>query len=1130
MASIQSNIGIITGMAIGDTVDALMALAAKPRDLLAAKTQKLAEEQVAVTELSAYLYAVRLLSDNLGKTDLFDSREATNSNENVLAATVSGNPPEGVYHFTSVRTVQNHQFIGGGVSDDSESLGGGTFSFRFGDNVEQSASLSRFDGGEGIRRGQIRITDRSGASAQIDLSTVQTVDDVLDAINGDIQINVTAVAHGDGLRLIDNTGQSVSNLIVQEVSGGTTAASLGLDEINVAAPVADGKDMIRLDESIRLEDLNDGTGVGFSDVYPIDIYYTLRDGTSGSIDFSPRDGSVVDEDVTLGDLIERINAAEPDKLQVAIAPDGDRLIITDLTSDLLSASLDTSAEPGNDGSGTINQTGSLGLTAGGTESEAASLLLQLDGDNNDLLIQVGQNGEDYNGIEVILVDNEGATDEAAAAYDADNKTLTISINQGATTASTVTAAVADEFGFSIESAFGDTAVEDLGLSAQATDGVITGKRIQSGTSSVLLSTLNGGQGYGTLGSLELTDRGGVSDTVDLATAETLEDVITTINAANVNILARVNQAKNGIELIDQTGMSAGNMIVANGSDETTTADKLGIAVDAAVDEVSSGDMHMQIVSEHTKLSDLNGGRGVANGTFTIVSTSGKQGKVDLSGGDIETISDLIDAIDNLEIRVTAEINETGDGILIRDLDNAGSELRIIEGNGNTAADLHLLGDATEIERNGRTYKVIDGSMTQTITLEEDDSLEDLQDKINELGAGVNASIFNDGSNRPYRLSLASNRVGEQGQLVIDTSGLNLSFEETAQAHDALLVYGSPDNPANGILVSSSSNKFTDVVPGLSLEIKDTSDQTVMISIKRSDKDTIANVTAMVENYNRFRAKLDNLTAFNEETGETALLFGDSAALRLDTELSKMLSGRFLGVGSIQSLGEVGLDLKKDGTLAFDAAKLSQQFKKDPDAVARFFAGNQSGETGNDYGIYVTQKETATKTAYTETVIVVSVDHELLNERFAKEPGVVMAYLRSLTHGGTLEEFGITIADGQIQIDENIFHGKYLSDEIFAQKLKPQTTGGVSKKFADVIESLTGEDVSLMARRFVTLGNKLDTNEARLARLDKNLELQRERLYTQFYNMEIAIGKLQNNMYALEAITPIAPMTSSSSTY
>ena len=1034
MAQIQSNIGIITGMAIGDTVDSLMALSAKPRDLLAERTQKLNDEQVAVTELSAYLYAVKLITNNLGKPEVFDSRAATSSNENVIAATVSGQPPEGVYYFTSVRAVQNQQFLSNGVTSDSEPLGGGTMTFRFGDNVQPSVSLDRFGGGVGVRRGQIRITDRSGASAQIDLSTVQTVDDVLDAINSDTRINITAVAHEDGFRLIDNTGQSVSNLMVQEVSGGTTAASLGLDGINVAGPIADSRDMIWLDREIRLDDLNDGTGVGLDDVYPADINFTLRDGTTGTINFSPRSGSTVDEDVTLGDVIDRINAAAPEKLHAEIAPDGDRIIVTDLTSN----------------------------------------------------------------------PSEGDGEQSV---------------------------------FSLSSAYGSSALRDLGLADgtnstgadanQADEGAIVGRRILGGSQSVLLSTLNGGNGYGRLGSLELTDRSGNSDTVDLSDAETLEDVIAAINDADVAILARVNQAKNGIELIDQSGMFAGNMIVANGDGETATADKLGIAVDADVASVSSGDMHMQIINKNTLLADLNGGQGVASGKFTIFSSAGQYGKIDLSDDSIQTVGDLMTAIDRLGIRVTAEINDTGDGILIRDLDNAGTQMRIVEGDSTTAADLHLLGPVTEIERSGRTYKVIDGSMTETIVLEEGESLQDLRNKINELSGGIHASIFNDGSNRPYRLSLNSDRMGEQGQMVIDTSGLNLQFEETAEARDALLVYGSPQNAANGILVSSSSNKFSDVLPGLDLEIKDTSSQAVMIEVSRSDEDVIANIDALVENYNRFREDLNTLTAFDEETGEGAILFGDSAALRLDVDLSQMLSGRFLGVGSIQSLGEIGVDLQSDGTLEFDSTKLSAKFAKDPDAVAKFFTGNISEETGSDYGIYVSERKTSTKTSYTQTVTTVEIDHDLLNQRYANDPEAVSAYLRSLTHGGTLEEFGISIEDGYVTINEKIFQSKYISDEIFADKLTPQTTGGVSNIFGQTIESLTGQDVSLMARRFVTLGTKIDQNEARLERMDKLLELEKERLYMNFYNMEIAIGKMQNNMYALETLQPIAPITSSS---
>ena len=166
----------------------------------------------------------------------------------------------GSYSFTTLQTAQNDQWLSSGVVDDEASLGGGEFSFRFGDNLERDLPLEILNGGDGIERGVIRITDRSGAWADIDLTKVQTLDDVVDAISSNLSINVTAEAHGDGIRLIDDTGRSDVNLLVQEVSG-STAASLGLDGVNVDASVAQGEDLVELFDEIDLTQLNDGNGI-----------------------------------------------------------------------------------------------------------------------------------------------------------------------------------------------------------------------------------------------------------------------------------------------------------------------------------------------------------------------------------------------------------------------------------------------------------------------------------------------------------------------------------------------------------------------------------------------------------------------------------------------------------------------------------------------------------------------------------------------------------------------------------------------------------------------------------------------------------------------------------------------------
>jgi len=128
--------------------------------------------------------------------------------------------------------------------------------------------------GGGIQRGKIRITDRGGTTATVALRFVKTIDDVIDTINSVDEIDVEAVADGDAIKLIDRTGQTVSNLRVQEVGIGTTAADLGLDGIDVAQNEATGGDLLQIYGSLNLIQLNDGNGISFqSETADLDITF-----------------------------------------------------------------------------------------------------------------------------------------------------------------------------------------------------------------------------------------------------------------------------------------------------------------------------------------------------------------------------------------------------------------------------------------------------------------------------------------------------------------------------------------------------------------------------------------------------------------------------------------------------------------------------------------------------------------------------------------------------------------------------------------------------------------------------------------------------------------------------------------
>ncbi|MCA9239411.1 MAG: hypothetical protein KDA37_04390, partial [Planctomycetales bacterium] len=520
MSGIQSSVGLITGIPIQDTVDQLMALSARPRDLLVSRTQESTAEQGAVDQLASLVLGLRFSLTNLDRTSTYTSRTATSSVTSAVSVTVpnGASPKLGSYQLTPLRTASAHQLVSSSLSDLQDAIGEGELKFRFGGHVDKGIALSQLNSGNGFTPGKIRITDRSGATGVIDLRGAVTIDDVISAINESEAISVTASTSGDSLVLTDNTGES-GNFRVQEVSGGTTAATLGLAGLNAAADTLTGSDVFSLHEGALLSTLNDGGGVWITDssdeLAIDDLVFTLADETEAGVDLSGA--------TTLGDVVDAINNDEDlaGKVSAAISADGNRLEVTDLTSG------------------------------------------------------------------------------------------------------------AGAFAISNNSALG-TAADDLGLSGAASGGVITGERLVSGLKDTLVSSLNGGRGF-TLGAIDVTDRSGGTDTVDLSSAETLSQIVDLLNASSADITASINSSRNGIQILDSSG-GTGNLIVAENGGGTTAAD-LGIAVDDTVSSVNTGSLSRRVASNATLLSSLNRGEGVDLDDFQITDSAGKKIVVDLDTTD-----------------------------------------------------------------------------------------------------------------------------------------------------------------------------------------------------------------------------------------------------------------------------------------------------------------------------------------------------------------------------------------------------------------------------------------------------------------------------------------------------------------
>lgn len=905
MGSIQSSVGLITGLNIKDTVASLLALEAAPKDRLAARQTALKTEQTGIIDLTTLVVGLQLVGKNLARPELFRTKSATSSNSSLVSTTVTGKPALGSYSVTPVRQVRTQQIISSSVASKTTALGSGAITLSQGGWVDEGQSLDVINGGQGVQRGKIKITDRSGATATIDLRYAQTIDDVLKAINDNEEISVTASVVGDSLKLTDSSGQTAANLRVQEVGSGTTAAGLGLSGVNVAANSATGSDVLSLSSGVEIGRLNDGSGLSIRSSVA-DLRFSLRDQTTLDLQFTGAEK-------TLGDLVNRINTVAAGKIEAKISAGGDTLAFKDLTSD-----------------------------SGGT--------------------------------------------------------------------------------FSVANLTGGSLKEDLGLTSAAVGDTLTSDRLLGGLKTSLLRSLGGGQGLGALGAISITDRSGASATVNLASAKTLEDVISGINAAGIGVTASVNDARNGLVLTDTTGATSSNLIVANG-DGASSATKLKIEVNAAVTKINSKSLSKQFIDEGTALSTLNGGAGVQLGKIVVQDGSGASTVLDLKALGAKTIGDVIEGFNSLAIDVRAKINDTGDGILVYDTSGDGGRVIITDvGGSTTAKDLHLSGAAGLVTVDGQSVYAVDGATTLTVNLDGDDTLQDLADKINALGGPASASIIASGSSSSqFELSLIANRGGEAGRFIIDLSAIGLTAASSAEGQDALAAVTQANGGATR-LFSSNDNNFSTAIEGLTLTVKGASADPITISVTESNSSVSSTLQQFVDQYNKIRDKLTSLNFYNEETQQRGPLFGSSAALRIENDLSRLVTGKLLGLGDVASLGSLGITLSDTGKMSFDSSKLQAKLLSDPVGVEKFFT---------------------------------------------------------------------------------------------------DTTRGFAKKLDALSEEFAGLNNSLLLTRNNTLQQQIDAFQLRID--DWTLKLSRRKtiLETKFYNLELAVQKIQSNQTAITTLTNLA---------
>ena len=635
MSGISSGIGLVSGINSGQIIDQLLAIDSRPKTIIQRRIAELQKQQAGVLDLTSRLNALRTAAARFNTDRIFQSAAATSSNTDALAATASTGATAGSYTFLIDRTVSTQQLLSRAFSDRTTTSIGATSvsveSTRA--RLDSDTELAQLNGGLGLSRGKIVVTDRAGGAATIDLTRVSSVSEVLRAINNNGTARVTASVRGGQFVLTDNS-QGTGALSVRSEAGYSTAESLGFgDPVNAASIT--GSNVYRIGDGTTLASLNDGNGVRFSRTAgngSFDFTIQTRDGSSYNIDISDlyngtagaRSSGPV---ATVAQLRQRIAEQTSNKVQLNVRSDGRGFELVDSTTGTGSFAISDFQNVG-----AAADLGIIGTTTGSTitgttvlaglNSTLATTLNSGQGVRDNTLNITGRDGQTFN----LTIDTSGSFSDilnaistgtgnrirASLGNNGTSIVLTDTFNGTATSNLIVSGGLAGAAGLNIETAPG-------GVNSSS----VTGSRItrQYVTQATQLSQLNAGSSVGT-GSIAIVGANGNRSLITVSSeTRTVGDLISLINSTtnNTGVVARINDTGSGI-LVEEQAPGAGGARISITDETGTVARTLnlaGTATGTGVDNRIDGTFRRTIAldagdSLDTIVSKINSARAGVN--------------------------------------------------------------------------------------------------------------------------------------------------------------------------------------------------------------------------------------------------------------------------------------------------------------------------------------------------------------------------------------------------------------------------------------------------------------------------------------------------------------------------------------
>lgn len=236
-----------------------------------------------------------------------------------------------------------------------------------------------------------------------------------------------------------------------------------------------------------------------------------------------------------------------------------------------------------------------------------------------------------------------------------------------------------------------------------------------------------------------------------------------------------------------------------------------------------------------------------------------------------------------------------------------------------------------------------------------DSLDDIAQKINaavDADSGISARVVTEGEGAAAvsRLEITGATEFQDDGGVLEALGVLTRgrAHQIVQGTDARV-------EIDGEMITRSENTISDVVSGVTFRLTSADPElTAEAAVTRNNNAAADQINALVKAYNDIVGFIESQSKGSASGAGTAI--GRDAVVRsMRTQLRDALQAQLPddGEGGLRRLGEIGIEIDRNGRFVVDSNKLNDALARDPEGVQRLF-----GLREDDAGVAVALQEIA----------------------------------------------------------------------------------------------------------------------------------------------------------------------------